>query len=703
MSNQLAHEKSPYLLQHQDNPVDWLPWGDAAFARAHAEDKPIFLSIGYSTCHWCHVMERECFEVESVAAVMNQHFINIKVDREERPDVDRLYMTFIQAATGSGGWPMSVFLTPDLKPFYGGTYFPPDSRYGRPGFKELLANIAEAWRKDRAGVVEAGSKTLQSLQRYADVGSDGESVQWDEVLDECYSFFRQTYDKTWGGFGEAPKFPRPVQHDFLHLYFAMRGERPAIEMSRHTLHAMSNGGINDQLGGGFHRYSVDEQWIVSHFEKMLYDQAQLVVAYLEMYQLTHEAVFAQTAASILEYVRRDMTHPDGGFYSAEDADSYPSAGAAHKDEGAFYVWTAREIRDAVGEADAAVFNAFYGVREQGNAPPQGDPQGEFRGKNILYRAQTVDAIAASSGRDAEAVEAALERARARLLDVRNGRPRPHLDDKIITAWNGLMIAAFARAAAVLDEPSYLTTALAAAAFVRRELFDASSGTLRRHYRDGAAAVAGFADDYAFLARGLLDVYEASGDLSQLLWAESLMDVLHRDFWDEKSGGYFNSAPDPHVLIRMKEDYDGAEPSANSVAALNCLRLAQLLGRDDLRERAEAILDVFGHRLQHAPHAMPELLCAKMYTQEPPLHIVIVGEPDADDTRALLQIVYEQYLPHKSVLLLWDRAAQDRLAQRLPFIAGLTMLDDRATAYVCRDFACRQPLHDPQQLQAELAP
>ncbi|MDQ3813574.1 MAG: thioredoxin domain-containing protein [Armatimonadota bacterium] len=702
-TNELANEKSPYLLQHAHNPVDWLPWGEEAFARARAEDKPIFLSIGYSTCHWCHVMERESFENEAVAAVMNEHFINIKVDREERPDVDRVYMTFVQATTGSGGWPLSAFLTPELKPFYGGTYFPPRDAYGRPGFVTLLHHIAEAWEKDRANVEASGDNVLQALRRYAAVEADHNAdedaaVPWDQIVAGCYQQLASSYDERWGGFGRAPKFPRPVQHDFLHRYFAVGGQQDAAQMSHHTLRAMSDGGMHDHLGGGFHRYSVDERWIVSHFEKMLYDQAQLVVSYLEMYQLTHDALFADTARDTLEYVLRDMTHPAGGFFAAEDADSLPSPDAGHKEEGAFYVWTIQEIEDALGKEDAAIFNEYYGVKLQGNAPPQGDPHGEFRGKNILYRARTIDEVAERSGRTPDHVREVLEASRQKLFAIRSLRPRPHRDEKIITAWNGLMISAFARAAQVLDEPRYLQAARDAATFIRAELFDAGTASLHRHYKDGTAPVAAFADDYAFLVAGLLDLFEATFDLEYLEWAEQLTATLDSVFYDEANGGYFNSAPDPHVLLRMKEDYDSAEPSASSIAAMNNLRLAGLLHRADLREKAEATMRAFAGRLQNIPSAMPALLCAVLYASVPPLHIVIVGNRDAADTRALLRAVHEPFIPHKTVLLLDGGEDQNRLAQRLPFIAEMKMQDGKATAYVCQDFACQRPVTSVQELK-----
>lgn len=699
-TNQLAGQKSPYLLQHQHNPVDWLPWGEEAFARARAEDKPIFLSIGYSTCHWCHVMERESFENETVAHFMNEYFINIKVDREERPDVDRVYMTFVQATTGSGGWPMSVFLTPELKPFYGGTYFPPDDRYGRPGFASLLQHIARSWEEDRAKIEESGSKVLGALGQYAELRAAKGDIDWPSIIENCHKQLVGSYDSRYGGFGEAPKFPRPVIHDFLNRYYAATDDQVALHTSAHTLRAMALGGMNDQLGGGFHRYSVDEQWIVSHFEKMLYDQAQLVISYLEVHQITADEGFAQTARDTLNYVLRDMTHPAGGFFAAEDADSYESAESQHKEEGAFYVWTTAQLEAALGAEQAALFEQFYGVRPEGNAPPQGDPHGEFKGKNILFRAKALADLAEATGKDATEIYDSIQQSAALLFDLRESRPRPHRDEKIIVAWNGLMISAFARAAGVLREPAYAEAAAQAADFIRDELYDPATGQLNRHWQNGAADVPGFVDDYAYLVRGLIDLFEATGDYDWLQWAESLNETQLRLFWDDQEGGYFNSAPDPHVLLRMKEDYDGAEPAPGSISAFNNLRLALLLDRDDLREIGESTLRAFAGRVQLIPQAMPALLAAAIFAQSPPLHVVIVGSVDSQDTQSLLNEVNRTFLPNK-ILILTD-GEENELTRRLPFIAGMTKMEGKATAYVCRDFACRQPVTLVEDLQVQLS-
>jgi uncharacterized protein YyaL (SSP411 family) len=691
--NSLANEKSPYLLQHAHNPVDWLPWGEAAFQKAREEDKPIFLSIGYSTCHWCHVMERESFEKETTAQYMNAHFVNIKVDREERPDVDKLYMTFVQATTGQGGWPLSLFLAPNMKPFLGGTYFPPQNAYGRISFPELLERIAVAWRDDRAKVLESSESVLQALERYASlhVGSIPDAADWDKISGLCLAHFQSVYDSKFGGFGPAPKFPRPVAHDFLHRYFLQSNDRVAFQMSRRTLAAMADGGMNDQLGGGFHRYSVDSQWIVSHFEKMLYDQAQLVISYLEMFQFTREEFFADAARSICDYVLRDLTHEGGGFFAGEDADSLPNKNATHKTEGAFYVWTQNEIEEVLDEETAAIFCDYYGVKPDGNAPREGDPHGEFDRQNILYRAKAPDA----------AVAGVLQSAREKLFAAREKRPRPHRDEKIIVAWNGLMISALARVAGVLQEPKYLAAARCASEFIKRELWDENTRTLRRHFKDGAADVPGFAEDYAFLTRALLDLYEADFQVSDLEWAQTLNEETLKNFWDEENGGLYASAPDKNILLRFKEDYDGAEPSPNSVAAESCVRLQQFLDDEKYREKAAAIFAAFAGRLRDAAPAMPLLLAARLRFDSPPQHIVIVGEKDSADTQRLLQVVRENFLPFSTLILL-DEKSHAFWKGRQPFLQEMRMLDDKATAYICHDFACQNPVSRADELRAQLA-
>jgi uncharacterized protein YyaL (SSP411 family) len=703
MSNRLAAEQSPYLLQHKNNPVDWYPWGDEAFAKARAEDKPIFLSVGYSTCHWCHVMEHESFENAQVADVINRHFVSIKVDCEERPDVDRVYMTFVQATTGSGGWPMSVWLTPALEPFYGGTYFPPASRWGRPGFVEVLEEIARVWSEEREKVTRSASGIVGRLKEAAASAkaSAAKAVPGVEALDAAVRQFGATFDASRGGFGDAPKFPRPSELLFLLREHARTGQTEPRDMVLVTLRAMAFGGMRDHIGGGFHRYSVDGDWRVPHFEKMLYDQAQLVLAYVEAAQATGEAFYADVAADTLEYVMRDLADPAGGFHSAEDADSIPPEHAAdphpHKMEGAFYIWRDDEIRDALG-ADAEVFRLRFGILPDGNAPF--DPQAEFTHKNLLYTAQSIEEIASTTKQSAVDVAAALGRARATLLAVRGRRPRPHLDDKVLTAWNGLMIAAFARAGRVLpDAERYLASATRAAMFLKSRMWDGK--TLLRRYRAGDASIEGYAEDYAYLIFGLLELFQAGGDPQWLEWALALQQRQDELFWDPVEGGWFSTTgTDPSVLLRLKEEYDGAEPAASSVSGLNLLALAHLTGAEGFSGKAEQVIGSFGARLVSMSRAVPMMLAALSTYHAGMPQIVIVGRAEEDDTRALIDAVRSRYRP-TAVTVRVDPAMQADLSRVLPWIGAMGMRDGRATAYVCREFACRAPTTDPAALAAEL--
>jgi uncharacterized protein len=701
-SNRLAKEKSPYLLQHAHNPVDWFPWGPEAFDKARREDKPIFLSIGYSTCHWCHVMERESFENEDVARFLNAHFVPVKVDREERPDVDRVHMAFVQATTGGGGWPMSVWLTPGLKPFVGGTYFPPEDRYGRPGFKTALTRIAEAWEKDHANLVAQGDRMLAALKAYSASSPSGSGPGLDDTpLHACFGQLERSFDLEHGGFGGAPKFPRPVLLNFLLRFYAREKSQAALDMALHTLDAMAGGGIHDQLGGGFHRYSVDRYWHVPHYEKMLYDQAQLAVSFTEAFQITRNPRYEAVARDILDYVLRDMTDKDGGFYSAEDADSLPAAGAKHKHEGAFYTWAKDEIVAALGEDAAEIFNRRHGVETAGNSPPESDPLGELEGKNTLIVRQTVEQTAKICGKSVEETRRSLEASGRKLFTIRERRPRPHRDDKIITAWNGLMISAFARAAAVFDEPRYLDAATRAAEFVTTRLVN-SGHVVLRSYREGAGNVAGFADDYAFLVQGLLDLYETGFDVAWLRRAAGLQHEMDELFLDEKDGGYFSaSGKDPSILLRMKEDNDGAEPSPNSIAALNLLRLAQILDDSAMRERAEKTIRVFAKQLEQMPTALPQMLVALEASRATPRQIVIAGKPDSADTKALLREVRSHFLPNTIVLLADCGEGQKWLGEKLGFIRAAAPVEGSAAACVCENYTCNLPLADPEKLRALL--
>ena len=725
MSNRLADELSPYLLQHADNPVDWYPWGDEAFARARAESKPIFLSIGYSTCHWCHVMEHESFENRHVADLLNRHFVAIKVDREERPDVDRVYMAFVQAATGAGGWPMSVWLTPELKPFFGGTYLPPSARWGRPGFTEILQETARLWADERPRLIESAESLMARLsdrQRGASVGGGGVgvSVARAETLGQGVDQFVQAFDAEHGGFGDAPKFPRPSELLFLLREHVRTGGRQALTMVQETLRAMADGGMRDHVGGGFHRYSVDAEWRVPHFEKMLYDQAQLTLAYLEAGQLTGDPSFLDSAADTLAYVARDLGDSDGGFFSAEDADSEvsdPSTDSPKtKSEGAFYLWTQKEVDDLLHD-DAEVVRCRYGVEPNGNAPH--DPLGELRGKNQLYVARSIDEVAHLTDQPAEAVKTTLSRARPVLFDARSRRPRPHLDDKILTAWNGLMIAALARAAHVFERDSDGTTGAAtsgeargvaalgrakrAAVFIRETLWDPERRVLHRRYRDGQASIDGYCEDYAFLVWGLLELFQVSGDVTWLRWARELHARQDELFWDQEDGGWFSTTgQDPSVLLRMKEDYDGAEPSAGSVSAMNLLTLVHLTGDSELGSKLDLALARFGPRLGQAARAVPLLTAALSHYWARTSQIVVVGVGGRADTRALRRCVAEHYLPFAVRVNVEPGAMQETLGRSLPFVASMTMLSGRATAYVCSDFACQEPVSDPAVLGAALA-
>ena len=700
MANRLASEQSPYLLQHKDNPVDWRPWGTEAFDAARREDKPIFLSIGYSTCHWCHVMEHESFENRDVADVLNRHFVSIKVDREERPDVDRVYMTFVQVTTGSGGWPMSVWLTPSLQPFYGGTYFPPSSKWGKPGFVEVLEEIARVWREERDKVEQSAATITDRLRSLRSQGGRG-PIPPADVLDRAVEEFAVAFDRVRGGFGQAPKFPRPSELLFLLREHARTGAAEPRDMVLVTLRAMALGGMRDHIGGGFHRYSVDAEWRVPHFEKMLYDQAQLVLAYVEAAQLTGDAFFADVAIDTLDYVRTDLTDEGGGFFSAEDADSVPPEQAAdahaHKMEGAFYIWREDEIREVLGP-DAEVFIARYGVRPDGNAPF--DPQSEFVHKNLLYTARPIEEIAAATGLPVDEIGASLRRSREALRLRRASRPRPHLDDKVLTAWNGLMIAAFARAARVLEGGArFLDDARRAAEFVHAKLFDSASGVLLRRYRKGEAGVEGYAEDYAYLIFGLLELFQADGDPRWLEWAQTLQHRQNSLFWDPVEGGWFSTTgKDDSVLLRLKEDYDGAEPAASSISILNLLALSHL--SPDESQQIELTLGSFASRAARSGRTVPMMLAALSTYHAGMPQVVVVGDRTSDRTQALLDVVRRHYLP-TAVVVPVDTANRERLDHLLPWMAAMKERDGGATAYVCRDFSCQAPTGDREDFDRQL--
>ena len=692
-ANHLIHEKSPYLQQHAYNPVDWYPWGEEALAKAVAEDKPIFLSIGYSTCHWCHVMAHESFEDQEIADYLNKHFISIKVDREERPGIDQIYMAATQAMTGSGGWPMSLFLLPDTKPFYAGTYFPPRTANGRPGFMEVLEGLHEVWLNDREKLTLSASQITNHIKKGNDSGTQGLEKSW---LDTAYSQLEESYEAKFGGFSQAPKFPRPVVLDFLLRYYNSTGRKEARDMALFTLEQMADGGMYDQIGGGFHRYSVDGNWRVPHFEKMLYDQSQLVSAYLSAFQLSNNPKHKRVATEILEYVLRDMLHPKGGFYSAEDADSVNPYSPDEHSEGAYYLWTEEEIDSLLGTEEATVFKAYYGVKKNGNALH--DPQNEFTGRNILYRDKDLVEVARKAKISDDEAADLLGKARLKLLNQRKTRTAPHLDDKIITAWNGLMISAFAQAAMILEEDKYLLAANRAADFLLENLF--VDNDLKRRWRDGEARYSASLDDYSFLVQGLLDLYAADHEPARLQKAIELSRIQTTLFSD-KSGGFYDSPESSGLIARMKAAYDGAEPSGNSVAAMNLLRLSALTGDSKWYKLAEDCIKSFGKTLGSYPAAMPLMLSAMDSHMDKSRQIVIAGDKDAADTRELLREVYSRYLPNTLVLLADGGENQEFLKKHLPFIATAQKIDGQATAYVCENFTCRMPVNTREKLASLL--
>ena len=688
-ANHLLHEKSPYLQQHAYNPVNWYPWGDEALERAGKEDKPIFLSIGYSTCHWCHVMAHESFEDQEIADFLNANFISIKVDREERPGIDQIYMAAARAMTGGGGWPLSLFLFPDTKPFYAGTYFPPRASFGRPGFMEILQAIHTAWRTDRVTLSLTADQVTAHIQKTSAIGSEKLDTAW---LKKGFSQIAESYEPKYGGFGQAPKFPRPVVMDFLLRYYKSHGETEARDMALFTLERMAAGGMYDQIGGGFHRYSVDGQWRVPHFEKMLYDQSQLVLQYLSAYQLNGNPLYKKVAIETLEYVLRDMQDEGGGFYSAEDADSENPYNQEEHGEGAYYLWTAEEIDTVLTREEARITKLFYGVEKGGNALH--DPQNEFTGRNILYQKYDLAELARRAGLSEEQAATLLAAARKKLLSIRKTRIAPHLDDKIITAWNGLMISAFAKASVILNEARYLQAAERAADFLLSHLMQ--DGELKRRFREGEARYPAGLDDYSFLTQGLLDLYAADHDVSRLQQAITLTKQQLLEFTDEQ-GGFYDTPKSAALLARLKEAYDGAEPSGNSVAALNLLRLGALTGNQEWSEIARKSISSFSAILSKYPPAMPLMLSAMDFQMDKPKQIVIAGAKEDAETDLLLREVHRRFLPN-AVLMLADGAEnQQFLEKELPFLQTVTKIDGKATAYVCEDFTCKMPVNTAREL------
>jgi uncharacterized protein YyaL (SSP411 family) len=671
--NRLAGEKSPYLLQHADNPIDWYPWGQEAFSRAEREDRPIFLSIGYSACHWCHVMEEESFRDHDVADYLNRHFVAVKVDREERPDVDNIYMTACQAMTGSGGWPLTIVMTARGHPFFAGTYFPRQSKYGRPGLLDILKQIIALWEGDRDRLVKTGQQMAGALDRLAASSQPGELSE--EILEKGYQQLAGRFDDVHGGFGEAPKFPTPHNLSLLLRRWRRGGQPRALEMVQRTLDGMWCGGMYDHVGFGFHRYSTDAAWLVPHFEKMLYDQALLTLVYLEAYQAAGEERYARVAREIITYVLRDMTSPEGGFYSAEDADSEGR-------EGKYYVWTRDEVISILGGERGDLFCRFYGVTAEGSFED---------GASVLHRSSALESFAAEEKISARQLQRSLEMARQKLLGARRKRVAPRKDDKILTDWNGLMIAALARGAAVLDDAEYSRAAARAADFLLESL-RVPSGDLLHRYRQGEAGLNGYADDYAFLVWGLIELYEATFQVRYLREALTLTDRMVELFWDRQAGGLFFTGTDAEELLaRSKEAYDGAVPSGNSVAALNLLRLSRLTGKSELEERAHDIMRAFGGQVAGAPGGFSHLLMAADFALGPAQEVVIAGDPADEVTRQMLAALRGRFLPSVVVLLHPEGREAEAIGELVPFLRGQTRVDGMATAYVCRNFACQIPV------------
>jgi len=697
--NRLINEKSPYLLQHAFDPVDWYPWGEEAISRARREQKVILLSIGYSTCHWCHVMARESFSDPELARYLNSRFVCIKVDREERPDLDQIYMTAVQSMTGSGGWPLTVFLTPDLTPFYGGTYFPPEPAHGLPSFRQVLEAVDRAWREEREKVVSAAARIAERLAQEARRSLKGE-VALDLAAAQAFQAFASRYDKVHGGFLPPPKFPRPVVYQFLLAYWLKSGRRDPLDMTLHSLQKMAAGGMFDHLGGGFHRYSVDRTWLLPHFEKMLYDQAQLAMIYLDGYLVSgRDDSFARVARRTLDYVLRDLAGPAGELYSAEDADSPDPLDKNRHGEGLFYLWRLEEVRELAG-ADSPVFATRYGLSMEGNLAAA-DPLGEFCGLNILHLAASLEETAEKHGKSVQEAATICDRVMQKLAAARANRPRPHLDDKVITSWNGLMISALARAFTVLGEDRYLDAAERTARFVLDHLYDPEKKRLFRRYRQGESALAGGLEDYAFLVQGLLDLYRADFDIRWLSWAWEL-ELQMEERFQRPGGGFFDtSGEDPTVLFRARSEYDGAEPCGNSVAASNLLRFARMFDDKERFHLARQTLASFGGELQQAGITLPLMLSVGLSMEEKPALLVIAGAAKERKVREFAQKAAESFLPQLTVLLADNGPGQEWLGRHLPFINEIPVPGQGAVAYVCRGYACSEPTADPEELGRHL--
>lgn len=694
-SNRLKDEQSPYLLQHADNPVDWYPWGEEAFEKARKENKPILLSIGYSTCHWCHVMEHESFENEEVAKLMNETFVSIKVDREERPDIDNIYMTVCQMMSKGGcGWPLNVIMTPDKKPFFAATYIPKESRYGRLGMMEFIPKVKEAWEKDNENIMQSAETITEAVKKATDVSQNTESKDLStKTLDTAYNQLLRNFDEENGGFGKSPKFPTPHNHLFLLRYWKRTGDQQALDMVEKTLQEMRLGGVYDHVGYGFHRYSTDPNWLLPHFEKMLYDQAMLVMAYTEAYQATGKKEYERTAREILIYALRDMTSPEGGFYSAEDADS-------EGEEGKFYVWTEEELKQILGSKDAELIITTFNTNKSGNFTEEAG--GHKSGANILHLKKPLSDIASSYEMSEEEFSAKIENTRVALFNEREKRIHPYKDDKILTDWNGLMIAAFSMAGRTFNEPEYIKAAARAADFILKNMKDSNAALLHR-YRQGEAGIRANVDDYAFLIWGLLELYESTFDMKYLKEALSLQNDLDKGFWDETNGGYYFTSNDAEELIaRQKEIYDGAIPSGNSVAGLNLLKLSRITGKVEYEKKAAQLGNAFSGTIESGPMAYTLFMMGLDFGLGPSYEVVIVGDPESRDTKAMIEAIRKEYSPSK-VVLLKEKKENAEVVEIAEFTKAQSSIEGKATAYVCLNHVCNLPTTDINKMLELLSP
>ncbi len=688
--NRLIEEQSPYLRQHAENPVNWYPWGKAAFEAAKEQDKPVFLSIGYSTCHWCHVMAHESFEDSTVAGLMNDAFINIKVDREERPDIDDIYMTVCQMMTGSGGWPLTILMTPDKRPFFAATYIPKDTRFNRLGMVDLIPRIKTMWQNDRQRIYASAEKVTEALSKVSDQASQKELTP--NALEVAYTQLEERFDSENGGFSTAPKFPSPHNLMYLLRYYKRTGNTQALNMVETTLQNMRLGGIYDHIGFGFHRYSTDEDWLVPHFEKMLYDQAMLSIAYTEIYQVTKKELYARTVREMLTYVQRDMTDSSGGFYSAEDADS-------EGEEGKFYVWSYEEILNILGEEGGSLFTKIYNVEEDGNYEEESTRRPT--GKNILHLSKPIPELADELQLSEQKLSETIERCRKKLYEAREERVHPFKDDKILTDWNGLMIAAFAKAARVLGEPEYTKTAQKAVDFLLNTMRD-ENGHLMHRYRHGEVGIAGYLDDYSFLLWGLIELYETTFAVEYLQTALECNEILLQHFWDEKNGAFYFTADDAEkIIVRKKEIQDGAMPSGNSVMMLNLLRLGKMTGNSEYEHKANQLANSFSDNIMRYPAAFTLLMSAFEFGVGPSYEIVIAGDPGKDDTQSMLETIQREFMP-KKVLLLRPVNGDSPITSIAKFTEPMTAIDSQATAYVCQNYTCKLPTTDRQKMMELLS-